>query len=139
MRRARTNFDFRLLLSVFGLLAIALPPGSAHAQRLSMGLTPALVEAGSPELIRVDAPATARVDGDWLGHRLEFFRGHNGEAWYALAGVDVETATGPSALRIHIRLDSGSERDLSSTVEIHAGQYRTGSLSVAPRFVEPDP
>ena len=66
------------------------------AQTPAVTLTPAEVEAGSPELIRVAAPAGARLEGDWLGEKLAFFRGRDGQAWYALAGVDVEAPVGPS-------------------------------------------
>jgi len=40
-------------------------------------------------------------------------------------------------LRINARQVEGSVRDLSLTVEIHAAHYQTGSLTVAPKFVEP--
>ena len=104
-----------------------------------MTLTPALVEAGSPVLIHLEAPATAKIDGDWMGHRLGFFAARSGHGWYALAGVDVEAAVGPSDLQIHVRPEAGNVRDLSRVVEIHAAHYRTGSLTVAPKFVEPGP
>jgi murein DD-endopeptidase MepM/ murein hydrolase activator NlpD len=95
-----------------------------------------VVVAGSPELIRVQAPAAATVDGEWLGRRLQFFAGRGGRAWFALAGVDVEAPEGPSTLRIAVR-SKGGMRDLSRTVEVRAAHYRTGALTVEPRFVEP--
>jgi murein DD-endopeptidase MepM/ murein hydrolase activator NlpD len=101
--------------------------------------TPALVVAGSPELIHVEAGDAVGVDGEWLGRKLEFFRGRGGNDWFALAGVDVEDPVGPSTLKISVRLAQGGVRDLSRTVEIHPAHYRTSSLSVAPEFVEPDP
>ena len=100
---------------------------------------PAEVEAGSPMLIRVQAADASSVDGEWLGRKLEFFRGRNGRTWFALAGVDVEGALGPSTLRINVQLAKGGVRDLSRTVEIHAAHYRTSSLTVEPQFVEPGP
>jgi murein DD-endopeptidase MepM/ murein hydrolase activator NlpD len=111
----------------------------ARAQPGAITLTPALVEAGSPELIRVDAPATSAMDGEWMGRKLEFFRGRSNRAWFALAGVDVEAPVGPSNLRINVRLANGEVRDLSRTVEIHAPHYLTGKLSVPPKFVSPGP
>ena len=98
-----------------------------------------MVEAGSPELIRVEAGDAASVDGEWLGKKLEFFRGRAKGAWFALAGADVETPTGPSLLKITLHLAEGGERDLTRTVEIHPAHYHTGSLTVAPKFVEPNP
>lgn len=108
------------------------------AQQTAVTLTPAVVEAGSPELIRVAAGATAKIDGEWFGHKLEFFRGGGGGKWFALAGVDVECPVGPSLLQIEVD-EGGSARDVSRTVEIGLAHYRTGSLSVDPKFVEPGP
>jgi Peptidase family M23 len=102
-------------------------------------LTPATVVAGSPELIRVAAPASATLEGEWLGRKLEFFRGREGKAWFALAGVDVEAPVGVSSLQITARTVGGAPIDLSRSIEIHAAHYRTGKLSVAPKFVEPGP
>jgi len=102
-------------------------------------LTPAVVEAGSPVLIHVEAQTTAKVDGEWLGQKLEFFAARDGRGWFALAGVDVEAAAGPSTLKIGVKGPDGETRDLSRAVEIHEAHYRTGRLTVAPKFVEPGP
>ena len=126
----------RPLLAIFVFL---LGTVLADPQSPAVTLTPAAVVAGSPELIRVEAPATATLDGEWLGRKLEFFRGSSGRAWFALAGVDVQAPAGPSTLRISERLEDGSVRDLSRTVEIHPAHYRTSTLNVAPRFVQPNP
>jgi hypothetical protein len=118
---------------------------AARAQSPAVTLTPALVEAGSPELIRVDLADAVSIDGEWMGHKLEFFRGLNGrsgpagQSWFALAGVDVEAATGPSELKISVRLEQGGVRELDSTIEILPAHYRTSSLTVAPQFIEPGP
>ena len=99
-----------------------------------------MVEAGSPELIRVDAPAGATLDGEWLGRKLEFFRGRDGQAWFALAGVDVEAPEGLQRCGSPCGTHGRSRAiDLSRTVEIHPAHYRTSSLTVAPKFVEPGP
>jgi murein DD-endopeptidase MepM/ murein hydrolase activator NlpD len=102
-------------------------------------LTPAVVEAGSPVLIHVEETATAKINGEWMGRKLGFFRGHAGHDWFALVGVDVQGAVGPSPLRIDVKLEGGGARDLSRTIEIRSAHYRTGSLTVEPKFVEPDP
>ena len=74
-----------------------------------------------------------------MGKSLAFFRGRDGTAWYALAGVDVEAAPGPYPLKISVQTGTGKMIDLSQSIEIHAAHYRTGVLSVAPKFVEPPP
>jgi hypothetical protein len=122
-----------------------LPLSSAVAQTRpalanQVTLTPQLVEAGSPELISVSYPGADRVEGEWLGHKVTFFRGKDQSRWYALAGVDVEAASGPSKLSIKAHGPS-AEADTTQTiaVQIHAAHYKTGSLTVAPKFVEPGP
>jgi len=120
------------------VLALCLSPAFASPQANAVTLTPDLVEAGSPELIHVEARIDAKLTGDWLGHKIQFFPAHGGRDWFALAGVDVEAATGSSLLRIVDGSGTGS-KDLSRTVLIHPAHYHTGSLSVAPKFVEPDP
>lgn len=107
-------------------------------------LTPAIVESGSPELIRVQAPNAEKPEGEWLGRKLEFFRSPaSKEIWYALAGVDVEAPAGPSTLKITARIspDKGqaATRDLTQEIAIHPARYRTASISVPPKFVEPGP
>jgi len=99
-------------------------------------ITPAAVVAGSPELIRVNAPAGATVEGEWLDRKLEFFRGRDGQAWYALAGVDVESPGRAFDLRISARTEANAPIDLSRTVEIHPAHLPDKHFDrVAPKFV----
>ena len=130
------HFQTALRCAAVALCAAAWLGAKAQTQPTLLTLTPAIVEAGSPELIRVEAPKNANLEGNWLGHKVDFFRGRDG--WYALVGVDVEAPVGSSTLRVEMKLD-GDTRDLSQQVEIRAAHYRTGSLTVAPRFVKPDP
>lgn len=111
----------------------------ARAAPPVVSVTPAVMVAGSPELIRVQEPANVQLDGDWLGQKLQFFRGEKESGWFALAGVDVDATPGSSTLAIHARLANGTESDLSRTVTILPAHYRTAKLSVAPRFLEPTP
>jgi len=116
------------------------PPAQTPRQTGPVTLTPAFVESGSPELIRVEAPNAEKVEGEWLTHKLEFFRAPGSKTvWYALAGVDVEVPPGPSKLTISARLNAPQTQDLSRDIEIHAAHYRTSSLTVPPKFVEPGP
>jgi hypothetical protein len=101
-------------------------------------LTPAITESGSPELIRVVVPNAQEVTGEWLGKKLKFFQAGDGQSWFALAGLDVESPVGPSTLKIEAK-QSGSLREAELPIEIHAAKYRTEAISVAPRFVEPNP
>jgi len=137
MRPSVLESAFRLLALGFCVMAFALTP--AYAQNSAVTSTPAVVEAGSPELIHVDAPASAALEGEWMGHRLAFFRAAGGRGWYALAGVDVEASPGPSTLQITEKLSDGATRDLSRSVDVLPGHYRIEAITVAPRFVAPPP
>jgi murein DD-endopeptidase MepM/ murein hydrolase activator NlpD len=139
MRLFRVRSSWRALSALSVLLSFGHCTTHLRAQQTGVTLTPAVVEAGSPVLIHVQAPATAKVDGDWMGRGLEFFPSRDGHGWFALAGVDVEDAVGPSRLRIEAKVVGGDVLDLSRAVEIHVAHYRTGSLTVAPKFVEPNP
>jgi murein DD-endopeptidase MepM/ murein hydrolase activator NlpD len=123
------------ILAFAACAALAQPEPNTQAATL----TPAIVVAGSPELICVIAPDVDKVEGEWLGRKLQFFPGRDGRSWLALAGVDVEGPVGPSTLRITERLATGATREITQAIEIHPARYRTGSLSVLPRFVEPGP
>ena len=121
------------------MLAIPIAP-QLIAQQPAVILTPAVVEAGSPELIQVDAPAATSVEGEWLGHTIHFFPGEAAKSahrtWYALAGVDVETPAGASSLKISIHLPKQVSQ-ITTPVEIHPAAYKTSSITVPPKFVEP--
>jgi peptidase M23-like protein len=110
----------------------------ASSSEIPVVLTPPTVLAGSPELISVHAPDASGVEGEWLGRKVQFFRAHPGADWLALAGADVETPAEPSRIRITVHAGTG-DVDLSRTIDIHPAHYRTGTLSVAPQFVEPGP
>jgi len=128
----------RYLRLVCFLACAAVTSSAQHSDVKSIvSLTPAIVEAGSPELIVIASAHAKSISGEWLGRKIEFFQ--HGERWVALAGVDVEQAAGPSTLRISAQLDNGGPLDLSQTIEIHPAHYRTGKLTVQPKFVEPGP
>jgi len=133
------RFVFCLVFAAF-ILTRSPSAQPATAQTVDrVTITPAAVVAGSPELICVRAPATATVSGDWLNQKLQFFRGRDKQAWYALAGVDVKAPTGSSTLKISARTATGAAIDLSRGVEILPAHYRASTLTVAPNFVEPGP
>ena len=120
------------------ILAILLAlPTILHSQ--SVTVTPTLVESGSPELIRVHAEhAITRVEGEWLGHKIQFFKEEESNTWFALAGVDIEAPSGPSSLKI-TAYSGEKSLDLSTEIPIRPAHYRTTTITVEPKFVEPGP
>jgi len=127
----------RILRLTCTLVLSATPSFAQHsAVKSVVSLTPAIVQSGSPELIVISTLNAKSVSGSWLGHKLEFFP--QGQKWIALAGVDVETSPGTTIAKISAETSEG-ELDLSQTIEIHPAHYRTGALTVSPKFVEPGP
>jgi hypothetical protein len=102
-------------------------------------LTPAVVVAGSPELLRITVPDAVSMDGEWLGRKIAFFPSRDHGTWFALAGVDVEAPTAPSTLQIYVHLVHNVTRDLTESIDVHPAHYRTGVLTVQTKFVEPGP
>ena len=121
------------LLCCSTLMATEQQPSSPKSL---VSITPALAEAGSPELIVINATGAKSVEGEWLGRKLEFFP--HGQQWIALAGVDLEADPGVSTMHLVANTNRGP-LDLSRTIDIHPAHYRTGKLTVEPRFVEPGP
>src|SRR5664279_12295 len=86
LKTMRFSLTFRNLRGLLaGLCLFVLVAAKADAQSSTTGeqfsrvtLTPAVVVAGSPELIRVEATDAASVNGEWMGRKLEFFRGSKG-------------------------------------------------------------
>ena len=131
-----TGSRYLRLLSFLCWFTIASFAQQRPVQGAVVSFTPAVVVAGSPELIVVSAPDVKSVEGELLGQKLEFFR--RGQRWIALAGIDVQVDPGKATASITAQTSSGP-LDLSQTITIHPGHYRTGKLTVKPDFVEPNP
>ena len=136
MRAAAFHLRYSLLLLLLGASFKPL----CLAQNAVVMLSPALVENGSPELIRIEGVSLAatHVEGEWMDHRFTFFRGPDRHSWVTLVGVDVEAKPGPSTLKISIRLTVETSY-IETPVRIHPASYATETLSVEPKFVSPGP
>ena len=130
-----SRFFSAALLSVFTCVCVAQAHGATSSD---ITLTPAMVVAGSPELIRIHAQNATGVTGEWLGHQIHFFKADTSDSWVALVGVDVEAPVGPSKLRIKLVM-APDEAEFEREIEILPAHYRVGKLTVQPKFVEPGP
>ncbi|HET6208465.1 MAG TPA: M23 family metallopeptidase, partial [Terracidiphilus sp.] len=127
------------LFLVFVLVSLFAPRAEpTQVANQAVVLTPREVVAGSPELISVRAAADS-VDGEWLGRKIQFFQSSDHRSWLALAGADVETPAGPSRISITLHTPDRGNVDISETIDIRPAHYRTGTLTVAPQFVQPPP
>jgi murein DD-endopeptidase MepM/ murein hydrolase activator NlpD len=110
----------------------------AHAQKITW--SPERLESGSPVLFRVDLDqAAGELQGTWLNHALVFTRAQNGKTWYALAGIDVEQKPGTFPLDLTGTTTGGSPLHAKQDVTVLPAQYKTTTLHVQEKFVQPDP
>lgn len=89
-------------------------------------VVPARPFPGSPVLFVREDEGTA--EGSWLGRKVRFARDPEWKRWVALGAVGLNVKPGPQVLQ----LDGES---VKVTVAPHF--YRTGRLTVAPKFLEP--
>jgi murein DD-endopeptidase MepM/ murein hydrolase activator NlpD len=141
-----TNRDFFThARAVLFALAIAAAPSTLAADApgfRSIITTPAALLNGSPFLLTISPEKNVtEIKGSWMGKDVLFFRERSKqgrELWYALAGVDVEIVPGEYPLSVEATTGDGKTLHASSQILIEAARYRTGTLTVAPNFVEPD-
>jgi Peptidase family M23 len=131
----------RLLSAAFVLLFLGLPAGWAQKdvdfQLISW--SPLRLESGSPVLFRVELAEPANeLYGIWLNHKMAFTKAHAGNTWYALAGIDVEQPPGTFALDLHASATNGRELHAIKQVVVLPGRYKTTTLHVEEKYVEPD-
>ena len=125
-------------------LALQWLPGlPAHGQTGSLAAVkwePAKLLNGSPVLFRVLASSKVRsLSASWLGHELVFFHQDQSTAWYALAGVPVETAPGRYDLRVKEILAGNKLAEIRVTVKVGRASYPKITIKVARQFTEPSP
>jgi murein DD-endopeptidase MepM/ murein hydrolase activator NlpD len=130
----------RLLLLIVVLLCLSL---SGLAQRdgifKSVSWTPAQLASGSPCLLTVDFKTPpASLQGDWFGHKVDFFPSGDKTVWYALAGADVEITPANYTLTIHATMPDGKSVSTTREIPIGPSTYEQVELHVTENFVAPD-
>jgi hypothetical protein len=133
-------FPVALFMLVFVLLG-GLPAAKAQTNegfRL-ISWSPQQLESGSPVLFRIELNQPAdSLHGTWLDHPLGFTQTHQGNTWYALGGIDVEQAPGNYSLQLTATEANGRERHASLQVAVLPGSYKTTTLHVEEKYVQPD-
>jgi murein DD-endopeptidase MepM/ murein hydrolase activator NlpD len=82
--------------------------------------------------------APQKVTAKWLGHDLTFSPGSSG-AWYALAGVALDTKPGTYDLALDAVMGDGRIVHQVHPVAVAAAKYKTSRLTVPEKYVTPDP
>ena len=121
------------------LILATLPLAAARPEPLQISWTPHNIATGSPCLFRAEiASPIASLHGTWLGHEIVFFPSPDPHVWYGLAGVDVEAKAGSYTLALEATLADGKLIHQESTVLVRRAAYKTETLRVPDRFVQPD-
>jgi hypothetical protein len=125
----------------FVLLLLSLPLGNAQksAGFRVVSWSPLRLESGSPVFFKVelDQPATA-LRGTWMKHEVVFTKTHEGNNWYALAGIDVEQAPGTYPLELAATAGDGRPLHTTQDVTVLPAHYKTTTLHVQEKYVQPD-
>src|ERR1700677_1800420 len=127
--------------AVFAVLLLGLP--AANAQKNAgfrlISWSPQRLESGSPVLFRIELNQPAdSLHGTWLDHPLVFTKARQGNAWYVLAGIDVEQVPGTYPLELSATEAAGREVRTTQQVTVLPGSYKTTTLHVEEKYVEPD-
>lgn len=99
---------------------------------------------GAPVLFQVRPPASLEsLEGKWLGHQIMFSYDDRSKAWFALAGVSLETAPGLYPLELTGQRPAGKEasKNLSFVRKfaVARAKYPKVELTVESKFTEPNP
>src|ERR1019366_4409489 len=87
--------------------------------------------------VEMSRPAS-RVSGKFLGKEIAFFRGDKPTVWYALAGVDMETAPGTYDLGISAVIPAHGLVRAVKKIEVRSGEFKEGTAEVPENYVNPD-
>jgi murein DD-endopeptidase MepM/ murein hydrolase activator NlpD len=121
------------------ILALLLPAAAIPRPLSSVSWIPRKITAGSPCLFTVGvASSISALRGKWQGHDIVFSPSADRRFWYGLAGVDVETRPGTYKLELEATSSDGKFISEERNVLVRRARYKTETLHVPDRFVEPD-
>ncbi len=109
---------------------------------------PARLVNGTPVLFRVTTPRPVRsLLGSWLGHEILFSLDARSKAWFALAGVSLETKPGSYSLELQGEAFSGQPAGPSAEgaisfekkIRVERQRYPRVLLKVPARYTAPSP
>jgi murein DD-endopeptidase MepM/ murein hydrolase activator NlpD len=141
-RSIRRSPRARLASCIIALLAAHLAFAADAPGFRIIATTPAELSNGSPFLLTVSPSVrVSALKGNWMGKDILFFQEKSqqgSEVWYALTGIDVQTTPGAYPLTVDATTADGKPLHAVIQIPVGAAKYRTGTLTVAPNFVEPD-
>lgn len=142
-RDGETGRSRALHLQAVLLVVLVLTVAHAFAASWTVHSQPPRLLNGAPLLFQVTAPAKLdSLTGTWLGHPLTFSHNPSSKAWFALAGVSIETPPGKYTLELTgERGDSKTPLSFKRAFVVGRAQYPKikVELSVEKKFTEPTP
>src|SRR5208282_1096336 len=147
--RSRPGPPNSVALIAFVLLALAAHLSAATAAHSSVGNwtvvnQPVRLVNGSPVFFRVNPPQPVRaLSGSWLGHEIAFSFDASHKAWFALAGVSLETKPGAYPIQLHAETSSGQSAgdaiSFEKKIRVERQHYPRVLLKVPARYTAPSP
>jgi hypothetical protein len=132
-----------LLLLVWSFFN-SIPP--AFAASWTVRAQPTRLVNGGPVLFQVKPPVRLEsLNGTWVGHEVSFSFDAKSKTWFALAGVNLETAPGTYSLELTGETEPGKalskKISFSHKFAVARGKYPKiqVKLSVEGKFTEPNP
>ena len=133
------RYSFRLFVIALVVTTGTLVVASEPAAFKNISWNPQQIETGSPCLFRVEMEnSPSALEGTWMGHSIGFFTANEPHVWYGIAGVDVEARPGTYELELDATLPNGTVLHTTRTLQVRSGKYKTVTLRVPDRFVQPD-
>ena len=138
----RTNFcllPFDICLLIL-LIAFCFLPSLVFAQSTAVTWSPEKLINGSPCIFRYK-PATSlkSLTVTFLTKRVFFNLDKTSGEWIGFAGVDYDTKPGNYDLALNGTAANGQKISFAHIVPVAKGFYRTSTISVPKKYVDPDP
>ncbi|HEY4902709.1 MAG TPA: M23 family metallopeptidase [Candidatus Sulfotelmatobacter sp.] len=128
-----------LAAAIFGVLAPL-----TRAANFTVRAEPSRLVNGAPVLFQVKSFSRPEsLAGTWLGHQVVFSFDSSSKTWFALAGVNLETAPGLYALELTGERSGARAKSNALTFSrkfaIARAKYPKVELTVSKQFTEPNP
>ena len=129
---------FQFFATILTLSALVSPATGQTMAFQNVSWSPRLLATGSPALFKVEVQGSpSALHGQWMGHEIVFFP-DGPHVWYGLAGIDVEAKPGNYKLELAATLPDGKLVHEERAVIVEPAKYKTETLRVPDRFVQPD-
>lgn len=122
------------------LMSLAESAPAATPGRWNLTHQPVRVVNGAPVLFRVTTPKPLRtLSGKWLGHEISFSFDEGQKAWFALAGVSLETKSGAYPIELSAETVAGKPINYQQRITLQRQRYPRAILKVPGRYTAPSP